>query len=140
MVYFMKLNNEAFQNIKNGRKTIELRLFDHKRRKLDIGDKIIFTNLSDDSEEIAVIVKALYRYGTFKELFEEISLERCGFHNEENIEKAISDMHRYYSEEQISFFGVLGIKIELTSLEEALKEHHEFYEAQFDRFFPDGMK
>lgn len=140
MVYFMKLSNEAFQNIKNGRKTVELRLFDHKRQKVDIGDKIIFTNLSDDNEEIAVTVKALYRYRSFEELFEEISLERCGFHNGENIEKATSDMYRYYSEEQIRFFGVLGIKIEQTSLKEALKEHHEFYEAQLERFFPDGMK
>ena len=140
MVYYMKLSSKAFNNITIGRKTIELRLFDNKRRQLDIGDEIIFTNLSNDSEEIAVKVEALYRYGSFEELFAEISPERCGFDKGETIEKAASYMHKYYSEEKISFYGVLGIKFKPSLLEEALKKDHEFYEAQFERLFPDGMK
>lgn len=136
----MHLKNEPFISIKNKKKTVELRLFDFKRRKLDVGDKIIFTNLSDVNEKIAVTIKALYRYESFEELFSEISPLLCGFHNGENVKEATSYMHKIYSVEQIRYYSILGIKIELISLEEALKERHEFYEAQFERFFPDGMK
>ena len=78
MVHVMKLKNEPFQKIKSGQKTVELRLFDNKRRQLDIGDDIIFTNLSNADERLAVRVKALYRYASFEELFNEISPEKCG--------------------------------------------------------------
>ena len=43
MKYNMKLNNEPFNLIKNGTKTVELRLNDEKRKLLNIGDKIEFT-------------------------------------------------------------------------------------------------
>ena len=47
MVFEMKLNTEPFERIKSGRKKLELRLFDEKRQRLDIGDIIIFSRLPD---------------------------------------------------------------------------------------------
>ena len=117
MVHKMKLNNTPFQEIKSGRKTVELRLFDEKRQRLSIGDNIIFTNLSDHAEKLAVRIKALYRYGLFEELFSEIAPERCGKYSGETIKEAANGMRKYYSEEQIRTYGVLGIEIELISLE-----------------------
>lgn len=38
MKYEMKLNNEPFNSIKSGMKTIEMRLNDEKRQKLNVGD------------------------------------------------------------------------------------------------------
>jgi len=49
-------------------------------------------------------------------------------------------MRKYYSVEQIHDYGVLGIKIELISLEEVLERLEAMREAEFDRLFPDGMK
>ena len=40
----MKLHPAPFEMIKSGKKTIELRLYDEKRRKIKVGDEIIFTN------------------------------------------------------------------------------------------------
>lgn len=140
MVYMMKLKNDPFRKIQSGEKTVELRLYDYKRRRLDISDEIIFTNLDNDGEELAVRVKALYRYGSFEEFFSEISPEQCGFRKEETIEEAASEMLKYYSDEQINIFGVLGIKIELVPLEDAVKHHEEIRQAEFDHWFPDGMK
>ena len=140
MVYYMKLNQEPFRKIAEGSKTVELRLFDVKRRGLDIGDDIIFYNLSDESEKLAVRVKALYRYGSFEELFSEISPERCGNPKGMSIKEAAEGMKKYYTEEQIQLYGVLGIKIEVINLEEALKRKEEIYMAQLERYFPDGMK
>lgn len=140
MVYRMKLKNDPFRKIQFREKTVELRLYDYKRRRLDSGDEIIFTNLDNDCEELAVRVKALYRYGSFEELFSEIPPEQCGFRKKETIEEAASEMLKYYSNEQISIFGVLGIRIELVSLEDTIKHLEAIREAEFDHWFPDGMK
>ena len=78
MVFEMNLAPAPFEKIRSGSKDVELRLYDEKRRRLNISDEIIFTNLSDKDEQIAVRIKALYRYGSFRELFEEIPPQRCG--------------------------------------------------------------
>ncbi len=43
MKYEMKLNNEPFKAIKNGTKTLELRLNDEKRKQLIVGDYFDFS-------------------------------------------------------------------------------------------------
>ena len=45
MVHQIKLNESLFERIKNGTKTIEFRLYDEKRRKIKLGDKIEFSKL-----------------------------------------------------------------------------------------------
>ena len=42
MIHTMKLDAEPFEKIKNGSKTVELRLFDEKRQKIKPGDIIEF--------------------------------------------------------------------------------------------------
>ena len=48
MIHEMRLNNEPFNKIKEGTKTVELRLLDEKRKALRVGDKIIFTNRANN--------------------------------------------------------------------------------------------
>lgn len=84
--------------------------------------------------------EALYIYGSFRELFEDISPERCGNSADNSVEELVARMRNCYSETDEEIFGVLGIKIELTSLSETRKEQEEIAEAMFDRYFPDGMK
>lgn len=140
MVYEMKLKDDPFKKVLSGKKSVELRLFDEKRRSLDIGDVIIFTNLSRSEERLAVRITALYRYACFEDLFSEILPERCGYFDGLTIEEASSGMKKYYTEDQIRQYGVLGIKIEMISLDDALRWQAEIREAGFDRLFPDGMK
>ena len=40
VVHHMKLHASPFEKIKSGEKTIELRLFDEKRRQIKVGDTI----------------------------------------------------------------------------------------------------
>lgn len=40
----MKLRESPFERIKNGTKTVEFRLYDEKRSKINIGDQIEFLN------------------------------------------------------------------------------------------------
>lgn len=45
MNHKMSLRNKPFNNIKSGTKTIELRLYDEKRKLISVGDIITFTNI-----------------------------------------------------------------------------------------------
>ena len=46
----MKLQDRPFKSIKNGTKTIEMRLNDEKRSKIKINDLIEFTNVMTDEK------------------------------------------------------------------------------------------
>ena len=140
MIYEMKLKAEPFEKMKSGNKTIELRLFDEKRRWIDIGDKIIFTNYEDPAQKIAVVVKSLHRYATFKDLFTDIPPQKCGKDITETPDSAAAGMNRYFTRDQIQKYGVIGIGIELIDTELVLKQLEDQKEAEFDRLFPDGMK
>ena len=58
MRHEMKLNNSPFVSIKNKTKTIELRLNDDKRQKINVGDEIEFIN-NMTSEKLLVDVRTL---------------------------------------------------------------------------------
>jgi ASC-1-like (ASCH) protein len=108
----MKLNKAPFEQIKNGKKTVELRLNDEKRRAITIGDEMVFTLMNDEAQMLRSRVVALYKYDSFKELFEDGLLEATGFMGY-TTDEACATMHTYYTAEQERKYGVLGIKIEL---------------------------
>lgn len=108
MKHEMKLNNEPFERIKNGTKTIELRLNDEKRKLLTVGDYIEFTN-KVTNEKLLVEVIDLFKYNSFEELYKHFNKIEMGYSiNEEANPK---DMENYYSKEEQEKYGVLGIKI-----------------------------
>ena len=109
MIHKMKLNESPFENIKNGAKTIEFRLYDEKRKKIEIGEQIEFSKVPDLQEKILVQVLDLYRDETFEKLFEKI------YTDENEIKRKAKSMYQYYSEEQEKENGVVGIKIKLLS-------------------------
>ena len=105
MIHEMKLKESPFERIKNGTKTIEFRLYDEKRRKIKIGDKIEFSKLPNLQEKILVQVLDIYKEETFKKLFEKIYTDK------EEIERKTKSMYQFYSQEQEKENGVIGIKI-----------------------------
>ena len=109
MIHKMKLNESPFERIKNGTKTIEFRLYDEKRRKVKIGDKIEFSKLPDLQEKILVEVLDIYRDETFEKLFKKVYTDK------QEIERKTKSMYKYYSKEQEKEYGVVGIKIDLLS-------------------------
>ena len=104
----MKLNNEPFNLIKNGTKTVELRLNDEKRKLLNIGDKIEFTN-RDTNEKLSVDIINLYKYPSFKELYKHFDKVEMGYNKDDIAES--KDMEAYYSKEEQDKCGVLGIEL-----------------------------
>lgn len=107
MIHEMKLNESPFERIKNGTKTIEFRLYDEKRKKVKIGDKIEFSKLPDLQEKILVDVLDIYRDETFEKLFKKI------FTDKNEIARKTKSMYQFYSKEQEKQYGVVGIRIKL---------------------------
>lgn len=110
MTYNMKLQKSPFELIKNGSKTIELRLYDEKRRLIKIGDVIDFTNM-DTNEVIHVKVKALHIFKNFNDLYNHFDKISIGYLEQEEADP--TDMEKYYSKEEQIKYNVIGIEIEL---------------------------
>ena len=106
----MNLNDRPFEMIKNGEKTIELRLYDEKRRKINVGDAICFKS---GKKQLTVCVKAIYIFHDFEELYAVLPLDKCGYNVDEIATASADDMLEYYSKEQIEKYGVVGIEIEV---------------------------
>ena len=119
MIHKMKLKEEPFERIKNGTKTVEFRLYDEKRSQIKIGDKIEFSKLPEMEEKLLVDVLDLYKDSSFENLFRKL------FNDEEEIARKAKAMHEFYSEEDETNYGVLGIKIKINT--DNLKENLEQY-------------
>ncbi len=113
MTYQMNLHPSPFEMIKCGKKTIELRLFDERRRNIKVGDTIVFTNTKDEKLKITAKVLAIHVFSDFKELYANLPLLKCGY-TEEDIENARpEDMDIYYSPEKQREYGALGIELQV---------------------------
>lgn len=110
MKHKMNLNNNPFNRIKNGTKTIELRLNDEKRQLLKENDLIEFTNRMTLENIIVQIVK-LYKYPTFKELYKHFDKISMGYDKDDIANP--KDMEEYYSKEEQGKYGVIGIEIKV---------------------------
>ena len=107
MIHEMRLNNEPFNKIKEGTKTVELRLLDEKRKALRVGDKIIFTNRANN-EKIDVLVTNLFKADSFEPIYEKYSKVAMGYNEED--EAKPEDMEEYYSKEEIKKYGCIEKK------------------------------
>lgn len=89
MLHKMNLASEPFEQMASGNKTIALRLYDEKRKKIKVGELIEFTNLSNHKQLLAK-VRVLHIYNSFAELYNNLSLIKCGY-TKENIQYAKSE-------------------------------------------------
>ncbi len=108
MKHHMKLSAKPFNLVKRGEKVIESRLFDEKRKKLDLGDIITFTNSEDPTQVAEFCVIGLLRYNKFEDLFADYHPSMFGGTSESELLKEIK---QFYSDEEETEFGVVGIKL-----------------------------
>ena len=99
----LKLATEPFNAIISGNKTIESRLYDAKRQKIQIGDRIIFTNRDNSEQTVTAEVVGLLRYATFRNLFSHNNPRKW-------LENQISE---FYSIEDQNIYGVIGIEFKV---------------------------
>lgn len=106
----MKLHHLPFTSIKSGRKTIEMRLNDDKRKLLKVGDRVEFTDIKTLETLVCTVVN-LHTYPTFDELYQNHDKISIGY--EENEIADPKDMLAYYPQEEINKYGVVGIEIKI---------------------------
>lgn len=109
MLHHMKLQPDPFDKIVSGKKTIELRLSDDKRKLVNPGDQIIFSNIDNPFRTIKVDVESLIKAPSFEKLFDYIPLVECGFESQDKHIANIS-MEKYYTLIEQQSYGVVGIK------------------------------
>ncbi len=110
MIHELKLQPEPFDAIKAGTKGIECRLFDEKRQQIQLGDTLIFKRNPELEQTISAEVVGLLRYPTFSALFGDFLPEMFGGESVEALEKLI---YSFYTKEDETRYGVLGIRIRL---------------------------
>lgn len=105
----MSLQSYWFQQIKDGHKMYEGRVYDSKRRKIQINDYIVFTN-EDNDEKIIKKVKELHIFSSFEEMLNHISLSLI-LPGILSVEEGISIYHNIplYKENAL-IYGVVAIE------------------------------
>lgn len=106
----MNLVPSAFSKIAEGSKTIELRLNDEKRQRINVEDTVVF-NCSATKDIITAQVSKLHKFSDFEELYKTLPLEKCGYTVAELDTAHYTDMEQYYTKEQIKKYGALGIEL-----------------------------
>lgn len=108
----MGLYEIPFNSIKSGKKSVEVRLYDDKRRKLKLGDTIKFTKLPNSNETITVEVTGLRKYPTFKKMYESVpakDLDAVGG----SVDEMVDRTYQIYSPEREKEWGTVAISIQL---------------------------
>ena len=106
----MNLQPKYFDFIKDGTKRIELRLYDKKRRSIQLGDIIEFAK--SDDEKFKAKVVGLLRYNSFANLFEDFDISILA-DSSMTKQELLEVLGEFYSEEKQAEFGVIGIRIKL---------------------------
>lgn len=109
----MKLHPGSFSKIKDGSKTIELRLYDEKRQRISVGDTIRFVNTANAADAVVVRVRDLFVFDSFDELYKHLPLTECGYTEDDINTASPDDMEMYYPKEEQKKYGVVGIQLSL---------------------------
>lgn len=110
MTHELKLQPGPFDAIQAGTKGIECRLYDEKRQQIQLGDTLIFKRAPELEASVSAEVVGLLRYPTFSDLFADFTPEMFGGESIAALEELI---YQFYSKEDESKYGVLGIRIRL---------------------------
>ena len=118
--FVMRLDDDMFELVKAGTKTVETRLFDEKRQCVDIGDYIKFVKKSDETQYVKRRVADMEFGRTFKEAFSEpkfmggkfvdelrFTPKELGFADGMTANEMAQEMRKYYNSEQEKKHGVV---------------------------------
>ena len=105
------LDSDIFEIVKKGSKDIEVRLNDEKRKKLQVGDTLIFFKRPLEDESITKKVKLLEYYNSFDEVVAHYDMERIYLKGCSK-ELYLKLMGRFYTKEEQDKYGVVAITFE----------------------------
>lgn len=93
------LDEDIFEVVKNSTKRVEVRLYDEKRRKMKIGDELIFLKRPLMNERINTKIVGLKVYNNFQELVSNYDISELYFSS--------------FSKEEQEKYGVVAIEFEV---------------------------
>ena len=106
------LDSDIFDIIVNKDKDVEIRLNDEKRRKLKIGDTLVFLKRPDDIESISATITNLVYFNSFIDVTNYYDMKRI-YLEETTKDEYINLMKKFYSDEEVSKYGVVAIEFKL---------------------------
>lgn len=106
----MNLQPKYFDFMQDGTKRIELRLYDEKRSKIQLGDVIEFSKSENDKLEAEVI--GLLRYKNFTDLFEDFDISILA-DSSMTKQELLDVLSEFYTPEKQAEYGVLGIRLRM---------------------------
>ena len=107
----LRLHAKYFELIKQGTKTIEMRLLDEKRQEYQVGDILIFKKRPEEIETLRTKIINLHKFKNFAKIYEKFDKVKLGYAENEDANPA--DMQQFYPIEDQQKYGVVGIEIEL---------------------------
>lgn len=108
MEMIVHLHPDVFEIVRMGKKDVEVRVNDGKRRKLNIGDTLVFLKRPNDDEEIRAKVIGLEYYDFFDTLVDNYDMGRIYLSNYTK-EEYLNEMKRFYTKEEQEKYGVVAI-------------------------------
>ena len=112
MMHQMGLYGDYFRAIKTGQKKVEVRLYDEKRQKINVGDTIQFIKVPEHNETLTVQVTDLRTYDTFQGMYEDIPLKDLNCEGW-TMEEMVQGTYGIYTREQEKKWGTLAITMTL---------------------------
>lgn len=110
MIHKMGLYGEYFQSIIEGKKKVEVRLNDERRREIKVGDMIEFIKVPQQDEILKVHVTGIRKYDTFKKMYEDIPFKDFDCEGW-TLNEMIDGTYEIYTPEQEKEWGTLAITI-----------------------------
>ena len=111
MEMIVHLHKEVFDIVQDGIKDVEVRLNDEKRRKLSVGDRLVFISRENYIDKITAIVKKLVYFKDFVEVTNTYEMKRIYLENTSLVEY-LQLMSKFYSKEDQEKYGVVAIEFE----------------------------
>lgn len=112
MEMIVHLHPEVFDIVLSKDKDVEIRVNDEKRRKLNIGDTLVFLKRPDDKEEIKAIITNLVYFNSFLEVTNYYDMKRI-YLEDTTKDEYINLMKNFYSDEEVEKYGVVAIEFKI---------------------------
>lgn len=112
MNHDLKLYDESFKKLVPKEKDIEVRLYDEKRKQIQVNDTITFINIETGEKRTLKVIR-LVVFSNFKNLFQNFQKKRFG-HSKLTLQEQIKKIRQYYTETQEQQNGVIGIILATT--------------------------
>lgn len=111
MEMLVHLHPEVFEIVGAGVKDVEIRVNDEKRRKLSVGDTLVFLKRPDEVQKIYARVTKLVYFKDFLEVVQSYPMERI-YLKDTTSEEYVTLMKKFYSDEEVSKYGVVAIEFQ----------------------------